>query len=38
MTAPTGVRVETATATPAEAARARVDEEYEAIRRATRGP
>jgi len=39
MASPTGVRVETATAaTPAEEARARVDQEYEAIRRAAKGP
>jgi hypothetical protein len=37
MGSPTGVRVETAVATPAEEARARVEQEYEAIRRATRG-
>lgn len=34
---PTGVRVETATATPQDVARERVEQEYEAIRRAQRG-
>jgi len=40
MGSPTGVRVatETASATPAEEARERVDREYEAIRRAAKGP
>jgi hypothetical protein len=38
MGSPTGIRVETATATPADEARERVDREYEAIRRAAKGP
>jgi hypothetical protein len=38
MASPTGIRVETATATPADEARERVDREYEAIRRAAKGP